>query len=289
MGIHRGRGGPARRHGGRPRALRRGAPRRRSAPRSPTLAREQERHRVGAAEVLRWLTERGEIVANPTSSLARVRVGRRLPRRILSAAEADLVLAQPRVSRPLGLRDRAILETLYSTGLRRAELAHLDLQDLDRARGLLLVREGKFSRDRLVPIGERALAWVERYVVKARRKLVGRSGEEALFVSRRGGRLGTSALSHLASQNVHAAGIGASGACHLFRHTMATLMLENGADLRSLQEILGHASLATTQVYTHVALGTLKRVHEVTHPAAFLPRAGRTLRRRRGKLREPRR
>lgn len=233
-----------------------------------------------------WLTEHSAIPSNPAARLERVRIGRRLPRHVLSAAEAEAVLAQPFVSRALGLRDRAILETLYSTGIRRAELAHLDLEDVDHARGLLIVRAGKFQRDRVVPIGERALGWIDRYAARVRRRVVSGREERALFVSRRGSRLSVSALSHLVNGYVLAAALGKAGACHLFRHTMATVMLDNGADLRSIQQILGHASLATTQIYTHVSVGALKRIHEKTHPAAFVPAgaSARARKPRRGRI-----
>jgi integrase/recombinase XerD len=168
----------------------------------------------------------------------------------------------------LGVRDRALLETLYSTGLRRMELANLHIGDLDRSRGVVLVRAGNGAKDRVVPIGERAVRWVERYLADARPRLMRDAKDETLFVSRQGGKLGLAALSHLIGNYVLATGITKEGACHLFRHSMATLMLENGADLRVIQEILGHASLGTTQVYTHLSIGRLKLVHAATHPGA---------------------
>jgi integrase/recombinase XerD len=160
--------------------------------------------------------------------------------------------------------------------MRRKELAGLKLTDLDRSRGVVMVRAGKFKKDRLVPIGERAIGWVERYIAEARPKLVRDARDATLFQSRQGGAIGLAALSHIVGQYVVASGIGKEGACHLFRHSMATLMLENGADLRVIQEILGHASIRATQVYTHLSIGRLKQVHTATHPASTSePRAPR--------------
>jgi len=184
-----------------------------------------------------------------------------------------LAQTQPDGRRPTtGLRDRAILETLYSTGLRRAELARLAVHDVDFAGGALTVRKGKGGKDRVVPIGERALAWIEKYLADARPALA-RAGDEAdtLFLSERGGKpLTVAYLSSMATRYVTRAGFGKSGSCHLFRHTCATLMLEGGADIRHVQEQLGHACLQTTQIYTHVSISRLKEVHAATHPAAKL-------------------
>lgn len=133
------------------------------------------------------------------------------------------MLATPDVREPFGVRDRAILETLYSTGMRRMEIVGLGLTDVDLERGTVLIRQGKGGKERMVPIGDRAIAWI---------------------------------------------------ACHIFRHTCATLMLERGADLRSIQPMLGHEHLATTEIYTRVSIGQLKKVHAKTHPSARLGRAG---------------
>jgi integrase/recombinase XerD len=236
----------------------------------PLSAASQNARLTAIRRFFAWLTKQNHILWNPASELERVRVGRQLPRNVLTPEEAEKVLAMPNVEDAIGVRDRAILETLYSTGVRRAELAHLNVHDLDRSRGVVMVRLGKGAKDRVVPIGERAVAWIEKYIAEARPKLVRRAEDEMLFVSRQGGRIGLSALSHLVGGYVIAAGIAKEGACHLFRHTMATLMLENGADLRVIQEILGHATLGTTQVYTHLSIGRLKQVHAATHPAANL-------------------
>lgn len=192
----------------------------------------------------------------------------------LTDAEITQVLAHASLATPIGLRDRALLETGYSTGLRRMELIRLRLYDLDRARGVVVVREGKGRKDRVVPIGERAIAWLEKYLAEARPAFVAEPDEGRVFVTRTGRPFHPNHLSRLVRHYVIAAGIAKKGACHLLRHTMATGMLEHGADVRVIQEILGHARLTTTQLYTRVSIRLLKAVHTATHPAATLARPG---------------
>ena len=218
--------------------------------------------------LLAWATRTKRLVVNPAAELVLPRVPLRLPRAVLSISEAERVLAQADLTTPLGLRDRAILEVLYSTGLRRMELVGLDGPDLDAERGTLLVREGKGKKDRLVPIGERAIAWTHRYLDTVRPRLVqGGRDPGALFVSARGTRIRPNRLTERLHRYVVAAGVGKPGSCHIFRHTMATLMHDAGADIRDLQEMLGHAQLSTTEIYTHVSIQRLKAVHTETHPA----------------------
>jgi integrase/recombinase XerD len=228
---------------------------------------------VAVKRLFQWLTRSNVLLYNPASEIELPRLGRRLPRHVLSASEVEAVLAVPDIHDPLGLRDRAILETIYSTGIRRSEAVKLGVYDIDAERGTVLVREGKRSKDRIVPIGDRALAWLEKYETKVRPKLLTDPNDTTLFISRLGGAMTPSHLTLLARQYVRASGIGKSGSCHLFRHAMATLMLEGGADVRMIQAMLGHASLETTALYTHVAIRTLKEVHERTHPGANLGRA----------------
>lgn len=220
-----------------------------------------------------WLVRQGRLGANPASELEMPRLEWRLPKAVLTAEEAELVMRQPNLLDPLGLRDRAVLEVLYSTGIRRSELVGLRVWDVDAQRGTLFIRQGKGKRDRVVPIGERALAWVERYRLEVRPLLVYDPAEEHLFLSKRGDpirpvQLGVAVTDHLA-----AAGLDGRGSCHLFRHTCATLMLEGGADVRFVQEMLGHASIVSTQVYTRVSITKLKQVHAATHPGALPRRA----------------
>lgn len=215
-----------------------------------------------------WLVRRGVLLANPASEIDLPKVPRRLPRHVLSVEEAEKILSQPNVDEVLGLRNRAILEVLYSTGMRRAELIHLHIDDIDTVRGTVLIREGKGNKDRTIPIGERAQLWVQKYLDDARPSLVASDDDDdgTLFLSSWHGPLGENTLSQMAKNYVDAAGVN-KGACHLFRHTMATQMLEHGADIRFIQAMLGHEDLSTTQIYTRVAILKLKQVHSKTHPA----------------------
>jgi integrase/recombinase XerD len=217
--------------------------------------------------LLAWATRTKHLVVNPAADMALPRLPKRLPRAVLSVSEAERVLAQPDLTTALGLRDRAILEVLYSTGLRRMELVGLDLPDIDAERAVVLVREGKGKKDRLVPIGARAIAWVHRYLDSVRPRLVRARDPAALFLSARGTRIRPTRLTERLHRYVVAAGVGKPGSVHIFRHTMATLMHDAGADIRDLQEILGHAQLSTTEIYTHVSIERLKAVHAQTHPA----------------------
>jgi len=207
---------------------------------------------------------------NPASELELPRLPHRLPRSVLTVQEVEQVLQQPDIHDPIGLRDRAILEMLYSTGMRRMEVIHLTLYDLDTERGTILIRQGKGKKDRYVPIGERAAAWVQKYIREARPKLAVDPDRGTLFLTHTGEEIGRDMLTMTVRSCVLKAKTGKTGACHLFRHTMATLMHENGADIRFIQEILGHVKLETTQIYTHVSIRALQQVHAATHPAALL-------------------
>lgn len=218
----------------------------------------------------KWLARQGEIGANPASELDLPRMPRRLPRHVLSVEEAERVLGLPDTGTPLGLRDRAMMEVLYSTGMRRMELAHLEVSDVDFERGCVLIRLGKGRKDRLIPLGERAGAWVRRYLENGRPALAWDEREAALFLSREGEAMNLAWLSSIVAAYVTRAAAPKHGGCHLFRHTMATLMLEGGADLRYIQAMLGHAELSTTQIYTQVAVRQLMAIHAATHPGAQL-------------------
>ena len=220
--------------------------------------------------LFRYLARQGRILMNPAADLDLPKEEMRLPRVVLTAQEADQVLNQPNVHDLLGLRDRAILETLYSTGIRRSELCNLLVHDLDQNRQTLFVRLGKGKKDRVVPIGERAVAWCCKYLYEARPRLVVEPDCARLFVSMLGGPIALASLTDSVRDYVIRSGIGKGGACHVFRHTMATLMLEGGADVRFIQEMLGHANLQTTQIYTRVSIQKLKAIHDATHPGARL-------------------
>lgn len=168
----------------------------------------------------------------------------------------------------LGLRDRAILELFYASGLRRMQLVGLDLDDLDRHRGVLLIRLGKGRKDRYVPVGRRAIEWIRRYLRAARPQLLGTVVSASLFVGRRGTRLSRVRLNERLCRYVVGARVAKPGSCHIWRHTMATLMHERGADLRDLQVLLGHAQISTTAIYTHISTERLQEVLWRTHPSS---------------------
>ena len=215
----------------------------------------------------RWLVRQHRILTNPASDLDMPRIEKRLPKHILSADEADKVLNGADVGTPLGCRDRAIMETFYSTGIRRTELCNLHSHDIDYDRGTLMVRQGKGKKDRLLPIGERALAWIAKYRDSVRPQFALAADDGTLFLLHQGDAMDPKWLSQMVRQYINKANIGKTGSCHLFRHTMATLMLENGADLRFIQIMLGHAALNTTELYTQLAINKLKEIHTLTHPA----------------------
>ncbi|WP_207005677.1 site-specific tyrosine recombinase XerC [Trinickia mobilis] len=236
-------------------------------PKGPLSGHGQIQRLVTLKVWFSWQVRQHRILSNPAADLEMPRREKRLPKHILSASEVERILNGADVGTLLGLRDRAMLETFYSTGIRRLEMIGLQLEDVDYERGTLMVRQGKGYRDRLVPIGERALAWVRKYADEARAELMPSPEERTLFLTTHGGPLGATQLSTLVSGYIRAAGMEKSGSCHLFRHAMATLMLENGADVRFVQAMLGHADLSTTQVYTQVAIRALKEIHTATHPA----------------------
>ena len=238
----------------------------------PLTARTQQQHLIPIKHWFGWLVKQGHLLYSPASEMELPRAGRRLPKVLLTAKEAEAVLAVPDVETPVGLRDRAMLETFYSTGMRRMELANLSVLDVDCERGTVMIREGKGKKDRMVPIGDRALAWIAAYRDRARFELVGVKDDGTLFLTSMGEALRPPHLTKLVKEYIAKAAIGKQGSCHLFRHTMATLMLENGADIRFIQAMLGHASLETTQIYTQVSIRQLKTIHTATHPGK-LPEA----------------
>jgi integrase/recombinase XerD len=232
------------------------------------LSSQTQRKRVlPIRSMFKWLTRQNRILYNPAADLDLPRTEFRLPKCVLSAQEAEQVLNVPDIRSAVGLRDRAILEVFYSTGIRRIELINLHVSDLDFERGTLMVRQGKGKKDRLIPIGARALAWTRKYRDEARSLFMNGADEGILFLTAQGFSFTETRLSSLVRVHIDRAGIGKSGSCHLFRHTMATLMLENGADIRIIQEMLGHVSLEATKIYTRVSIRHLKDVHTLTHPA----------------------
>ena len=236
----------------------------------PLSFRNQSNHLVAVRGYFRWLAKQNVILANPASELEFPRKEQRLPKYILTRDEAEKVLSEPDLTDPLGVRDRALMEVLYATGIRRGEVIGLTIFDIDRDRETLMVRRGKGNRQRVVPLLERAVLWVDKYVHDIRPGFVVPPDDGALFLTALGEPLTAKWTSALVRRHVKSA-IDKPGSCHLFRHTMATLMLENGADIRHIQEILGHRQLSSTQLYTQVSIKKLCAVHRATHPGAAWP------------------
>jgi integrase/recombinase XerD len=215
----------------------------------------------------KWLTKQNHILYNPAADLDLPTRPKALPKGLLSIGQVEDVLNGCDVAKPEGLRMRAMLEVLYSTGIRRFELAGVKLFDVDVERGALMVRQGKGSKDRLVPVGERACAWVDKYLREVRPDLATGTDDYRLLLDDDGRGFTPERIGDLVRRQLTAAGIEHPGSCHLFRVACATHMLENGADIRFIQSLLGHAKLDTTQIYTLVSLAKLKEVHNATHPA----------------------
>ncbi len=214
----------------------------------------------------KWLTRAHHILANPAADMELPRKPNRLPGRILSSSEVEAVLREADPATPQGLRDRALLELLYATGIRRSEAASLELYDPDLLRGVLWVRHGKGNRQRVVPLGSRAAAWLEKYLTQARGELLA-ADTPALFVSDYGLPMRADQIATKVRRYMQFAGMQKGGATHLLRHACATHMLEGGADIRFIQAMLGHSKLDTTEVYTHVSIDKLIEVHRATHPS----------------------
>jgi integrase/recombinase XerD len=211
------------------------------------------------------LVTQGRLFVSPVGDL-RVRRHRHLPRAVLSEAQARRLVHAPLPASPLGVRDRAILETLYGTGIRAAECVGLDVVDVDLRAGELMVRDGKGRKDRLVPLVGRARKAVERYLAVVRQELLQDPRETTLFLSRDGRKLGTAGLRRIVKRAAKAARIGQSVTTHGLRHTCATQLVRGGADIRYVQELLGHRSVATTALYTRVAVEDLRATVARCHP-----------------------
>jgi integrase/recombinase XerD len=215
----------------------------------------------------RWLVRQNHLLHNPAADLELPKKPKALPKTILTVQQVEAILNLSDVTTLLGIRNRAIMEVFYSSGIRRMELIGLKLYDLDIERGTLMVRMGKGRKDRFIPVGARACAWVDKYLVQVRPEIVAGYDDQTLFLDDFGQPMTVRFLGDLIRRHVEASGITTPGACHVFRHAMATHMLENGADIRFIQAMLGHANLETTQIYTQVSMTKLKEIHSATHPA----------------------
>jgi integrase/recombinase XerD len=226
--------------------------------------RSKARHIASLRAFFKHLQRVGAIHQNPTTRLTFPKAGLSLPK-VLSGSEVEALLRQPDDVHPLGKRDRAMLELLYATGLRVSELTDLKLHQLHLDPGYVVVH-GKGGKERLVPLGEWAVDALRRYLEEGRITLLKRKSTQEIFVNHRGGKLTRQGVWKIIKQYALLAKIRQNITPHMLRHSFATHLLENGADLRSLQSMLGHADISTTQIYTHVARTRLKEIHQKYHP-----------------------
>ena len=213
----------------------------------------------------RYLFKQGVIFHDPAASLEQPKRRKALPRGILTGKQVLALLSAPDTETPIGLRDRAILELLYATGIRNEELRNLYLTDVDRELGQVRVT-GKGMKDRVVPAGRIAMNWLAQYLERARPALLAGPDGGLLFPSKNGRKLIGLNLIDLVKKHARKAGIPGTVTPHALRHTCATHLLQAGADIRVIQVLLGHSSLSTTEIYTHVDITDLKKVHRACHP-----------------------
>jgi integrase/recombinase XerD len=241
------------------------------------LTNGTQRRRVTVVRTFfRFLVRQGVLDSNPAADLDYPKLERHIEsRRGLSLEQVEHVLLQPVIHTETGLRDRTMMEVLFASGIRRAELHAMTILDVDAARRTLFVRKAKGSKQRIVPISARALAFVDEYLTTARPTLLARTGDDttAMWISDWGRPLSLQRLSALVAGYIAQAELGRGGGCHVFRHTFATMLLDGGADIRHIQAMLGHENLQTTATYTHVAIEKLVEVYEAAHPMASRPSA----------------
>jgi integrase/recombinase XerD len=212
----------------------------------------------------RYMVREGRLEDDPTARIQMPKIGRTLPKS-LTEEEVESLLAAPNVSDPLGCRDRTMLEVLYATGLRVTELINLRYSEVSLVQGVVRIT-GKGDRERLIPLGEEAQTWLERFIEGPRLEILLERQTEYLFPTRRGDRMTRQAFWHIIKRYAKAAGVDKDLSPHTLRHAFATHLLNHGADLRVVQMLLGHSDLSTTQIYTHVARERLKDLHKDHHP-----------------------
>lgn len=234
----------------------------------PLSLSSQAKALMGVRVLFRWLVRRGYVLADPSSSISLPRQKKPLPKGIMTRREMDRMLAAPNVDTPLGLRDRAILELMYSSGLRNMEVRNLSVTDVNTAEGEVRVRNGKGGVDRVVPLGSIAGKYVDLYVREARAKILGwKEDTGILFVGYHGGKMNGSTVNrNIVRRFAERAGVKKPVTAHGMRHTCATHMLKGRASLRHIQRLLGHKSLESTQVYLRVEVSDLKRELKRCHP-----------------------
>lgn len=236
----------------------------------PLAWNSKESMLISVRSFFRWLHAEGRLAINPATKSRLHQRPSRLQRNVPTSEDIERILARPDTSKPIGIRDRAMLELFFGTGIRRMELAALQITDLDFEGKTIHIRQGKGGKQRLVPVADQALFWVRRYLDEVR----GQANVGFMFLTRLGEAFNLSWLTTTIGAYIHSVMPDQAGACHLLRHSMATSMLENGADIRHIQVILGHSDLTSTQIYTHVSLNQLRSVYERTHPSARKAKGG---------------
>lgn len=224
------------------------------------------RHLASLKSFYRYLLKNEIILQNPLAFVATPRIPKKLPR-YLEEKEMVSVLEQPVFTNDVGIRDRAILELLYGAGIRVSELTSLNLENIDLGYGYLRVT-GKGNKERIVPIGREAIKSLKMYIEQARPKWTSTPQEKALFVNQKGGRLSARSVRTFVHKYCRQAGVKEDLSPHGFRHSFATHLLDHGADLRAVQELLGHQKISSTQIYTHVSNKKLRQVYRLAHPRA---------------------
>jgi integrase/recombinase XerD len=229
-------------------------------------ARTCSRKLAAIRSFYRFLLQERRITADPTENLNSPKLEKSLPR-VLSVEDVEILLSQPDLSSVLGLRDKAMLELLYATGMRVSEMLGLNTEHLNLDLGFVRCL-GKGSKERIIPVGEVAVRYIREYLSRARLKLRKNAWERAVFLNRHGKRLSRQGFWKILKGYARKAGIPKEITPHVLRHSFATHLLENGADLRAVQEMLGHADITTTQIYTHLSQRKLREVYDKAHPRA---------------------
>jgi integrase/recombinase XerD len=232
----------------------------------PNTVTYQNKGMQSVKALFQFLTENDYLVGDPAKGVPYAREPKRLPRSILTQTEAKKMLHAPDTKTILGYRDRTMLEVLYSTGIRKEELNNLLLTDIDYNDGIIRINQGKGKKDRVVPVGKIACRYLENYIKAVRPELIKDPYNNHLFLSMRGNRLSKNMVWQTVKKYAKESKIKKTISPHTFRHTCATLMLRNKANIRHIQELLGHSSLDTTQVYASVSIIDLKEVHSKCHP-----------------------
>lgn len=214
----------------------------------------------------RWLLQTERLLINPAASIQLPKRPQRIPRNYLSLKEMQKLLRVPDINTHIGLRNQTMLEVFYCTGIRAGELQRLKTEDLNMQDGWLTVRQGKGGKDRVVPLGKAAIHFLQLYMDKTRSKLIRKNKHDILFINQYGGSLSHQTINRMVQRTSLLAGIKRKVTPHALRHTCATLMLRGHADIRHIQEMLGHSSLQSTQIYTRVEIRDLKKVHTRCHP-----------------------